>query len=180
MRIFNLIALASALLLSACVFESEAPLVPPADYATPLAPGDYVMFQREDSGEWTKDSDNTLTLADQTYTITNSDGPMRFTLYRVSPKIFLVQVSEKPDEGAYALLEPTDTGAEITTLACKSLSTEERARFHLAPSSETRCVFTTLDDLVTAALHLKGRGETPSLRLERQEPKTTPTVSPSP
>lgn len=180
MRLFNLIALAAAWLLSACVFESETPLIPPGDYATPLTPGDYVMFQREDSGEWTKDSDNTLTLVDKVYTITNSDGPMNFTLYRVSPNIFLAQVSEKPDEGAYAVFEPTKTGAEITTLACKSLSTEERARFHLAPSSETRCVFTTLDDLVTAALYLKGRGETPSLRLERQEPKTTPAVSPSP
>ncbi len=168
MRLFNLVALASASLLSACVFESEAPLIPPADYATPLAPGEYAMFQREDSGEWTKDSDNTLSLADQTYTITNSDGPMRFTLYRVSPNIFLVQVSEKPDEAVYALLEPTQSGAEITTLACKGLSADERTRFHLAQSSQTRCVFTTLDEVVTAALYLKGRGEASSVKLEKQ------------
>lgn len=167
MRLIHLVALASALLASACVFESETPLVPPADYATPLVPGNYTMFQKEDSGEWKKDSDNTLTLTDKTYTITNPDGPMNFTLYRVSPNIFLAQVSEKPDEGAYALFEPTATGADITSLACKSLSTEDRARLHLAPSSETRCVFTSLDDLVTAALYLKGRGEAPNLKLEK-------------
>lgn len=168
MRLFNLVALASAWLLSACVFESPAPLIPPSDYATPLTPGDYTMLQREDSGEWTKDSDNTLTLTDKTYTITNADGPMNFTLYRVSPNIFLAQVSDKPEEAAYALFEQTESGANITSLACKSLSADERTRLQLAPSSETRCVFTTLDDLITAALYLKGRGETPSLKLEKR------------
>jgi hypothetical protein len=167
MRLVHLVALASAWLLSACVFESPAPLIPASDYATPLAPGEYTMSKKEDSGEWTKDSDNTLTLTGKMYTITNSDGPMIFTLYRVSPNIFLAQVSDKPDEAAYALFEQTATGADITTLACKSLTADDRTRLHLAPSSESSCVFTTLDDLVTAALYLKGRGEAPSLKLEK-------------
>jgi|GEM_PF-2360952 len=167
MRIWTLAAFASAWLLSACVFESAQPLIPPSDYATPLTPGVYALMQLEDSGAWKKDEDNTLTLANKIYTITNPEGPMNFALYRVSPNIFVAQISEKPDEGAYALLEPTATGAAITHLPCKALSAEERARFHLAPSSESRCVFTSLDDLVTAALYLKGRGETPSIRLEK-------------
>lgn len=168
MRIVNFAALAAMWLLSACVFESEGPLVPPADYATPLAPGDYTLMRKEDKADvWIKDSDNALTLADKIYTITSPDGPMSFALYRISPNIFLAQLSEKPDEGAYALVETTTTGAAITHLPCTALNPDERVRFHLAPSSDTRCVFTSLDDLVTAALYVKGRGEQPSGRLDK-------------
>jgi hypothetical protein len=167
-KLFSLAAIAAATLLAACVFESATPLVPPADYATPLAPGNYAVMQRQDSGEFTKDSDAKLSVAKNIYTMTNSDGPMNFALYRISPKTFLAQVSDKPDENVYLILEMTPEGAAVTTLQCEQLNADERTRFHLSLDSKDSCTFTDLDDLVTAAMYLKGRGETPAMKLVKQ------------
>ncbi len=159
---------AAASLLAACVFESTAPLVPPEDYATPLAAGNYALLQKQESGEFKKDSDAKLSLSNKIYTMTNPDGPMNFSLYRVSPQTFIVQVSDKPDENVYLILETTTDGAAVTTLQCQQLNADERARFHLNQDPKDSCVFSNLDDLVTAALYLKGRGETPSMKLVKQ------------
>lgn len=167
-RLFAGCALVAAAFLSGCVFESKTPLVPAGDYATPLTPGAYEMQERKDDGSFEKQEDVTLSVANNVYTLTASDGPMRFILYRISPKIFLAQVTDEPDENVYALVEPESTGAAITHLPCKSLNAEERGRFHLSTDPQSSCVFSTLDDVVTAALYLKGRGEPPSLKMVRR------------
>lgn len=167
-KFLALAAMAAASLLAACVFESAAPLVPPGEYATPLTPGDYTLMERKEDGSYAEDSKSKLTIDKGRYTITSSDGPMNFVLYRISPKMFLAQMSDKPDENVYALIEPNDDGAAITHLPCAQLNADERARFHLAQDTQSSCVFANLDDLVTAAVYLKGRGETPSLKLIKQ------------
>lgn len=168
-QLFAGCALVAATLLGACVFESQSPLVPPGDYATPLTPGAYEMQERKDDGSFEKQEDVTLNVANNVYTLMASDGPMRFVLYRISPNIFLAQVTDEPDENVYALVEPDAAGAAITHLPCKSLNVEERTRFHLSADTQSSCVFSTLDDVVTAALYLKGRGEAPSLKLVRRQ-----------
>lgn len=168
MRRVKFAVLAAISLLGACVFESAAPLIPDSERATPLVAGAYSMLERKNDGAFEKQSDVTLALDAGGYTLTSADGVMNFALYRVSPNIYVAQLSEKPDENVYSLLETSTDGAAITNLPCSQLNSDERARFHLAPSDKASCVFTTLDDLVTAALYLKGRGETPSLRLVKQ------------
>jgi hypothetical protein len=167
-KILASMAIAAASLLAACVFESAAPLVPAQDFATPLAAGNYAWMQRQTDGSFTKDADAKLTLENNLYTLTAPDGPMKFALYQVSPKIFIVQVPDKPQSILYLILETTAEGAAITSLQCQQLNAEERARFHLGLDDKDSCVFTNLDDLVVAAMYLKGRGETPSMNLVRQ------------
>ncbi len=167
-KLFGFAAIAAAALLAACVFESATPLVLPADYATPLTPGKYALMERKETGEFVKDSDAELTVDKGAYTLTSPDGPMAFALYRVSPNIFLAQFSDKPAENVYLILESTPDGAAITPLPCDQLNADERARFHLSQDPKSSCVFSNLDDLVTAALYVKGRGETPGMKLIKQ------------
>lgn len=167
-KFLTCIVMAAASVLAACVFESKGALIPEADQATAFTAGAYTVLERKESGEYEKSADAKVTLDKTRYTMTTPDGPMKFALYRIAPKIFLAQVDDDQDQYMYALLELTDDGAAITNLPCQQLNAAERARFHLAQEANSSCVFESLDDLTTAALYLKGRGETPSLKLVRE------------
>jgi hypothetical protein len=170
MRKFSLFAAmaVAAAFLAGCIFESTKPLVPEADYATPLAAGNYQLLERKEDGQFVKESDSTLTLIDKSYTLTTPDGPMKFVLYRVAPKTFLLQFSDKPDSYVYLILGVDPDGASLTHLECAQLNQEERARFGLPAGDKDSCVFDDLDQLVTASLYLKGRGAQSALRLVKQ------------